>query len=232
MRLIGAGLPRTGTLSQKIALEMLGLDPCYHMVNVLGNLPEAARWRQVFDGSMPVTDILDEFPATVDWPGSYYTKQLVEAYPDAKVLLSVRSGESWAASMRETVWGVLYGSDLQRHMSDARSCIDPEWRDCMNMLREMWQASGLLNGDATTAESMAAAMEAYNQDIIASVPADRLLVWTASEGWGPICEFLGLPVPDVEFPRVNDKAEFADRIINPALAIVQQHQQPGAPVPA
>ncbi len=52
MRLIGAGLPRTGTLTQKIALEMLGLAPCHHMVNVLADLSEVERWRQALDGQI------------------------------------------------------------------------------------------------------------------------------------------------------------------------------------
>src|SRR5436853_7037668 len=102
MKLIGAGLPRTGTLSQKVALEMLGLGPCYHMVNVLGDLDQAEGWRRALEGQGPWDEIFDGFQSTVDWPGSFFYKELVEAYPDAKVLLSVRDPEAWTRSMRDT----------------------------------------------------------------------------------------------------------------------------------
>ncbi|MGH2844076.1 MAG: sulfotransferase family protein, partial [Solirubrobacteraceae bacterium] len=107
MQLIGAGLPRTATMSQKVALDTLGL-PCYHMYNVLADLSKADLWRQVLDGEVPAGDAMDGCAATVDWPGSYYYKDLIEAYPDAKVLLSVRSPESWAQSMHDTIWGLFY----------------------------------------------------------------------------------------------------------------------------
>ena len=88
MQVIGAGLPRTGTLSQKIALEMLGFGPCYHMVNVLGNLDLAEDWQRALDGDTRWDDVFDGFESTVDWPGSYYYRELMEKYPDAKVVLA------------------------------------------------------------------------------------------------------------------------------------------------
>ncbi len=81
MKLIGAGLPRTGTLSQKVALEMLGLAPCYHMVNVLGNLDEADHWRRALEGQAGWDRVFDGFQATVDWPGSFFWRELVESLP-------------------------------------------------------------------------------------------------------------------------------------------------------
>src|SRR3954454_11974203 len=203
MKLIGAGLPRTGTLSQKIALEVLGLEPCYHMVNVLGDLDEASRWRRALDGEESVRDIFDGFQASVDWPGSFFYKELIEIYPDAKVLLSVRDGDAWARSMRETIWGLFYDDVLMRHLSSARACVDPQWRGYIEMMQQMWQQSGLLDGDATTLEWMSSAMERYNAEVRDTVPADRLLVWSATDGWEPLCDFVELPVPDMPFPYVN-----------------------------
>jgi hypothetical protein len=230
MKLIGAGLPRTGTLSQKIALEMLGLAPCYHMVNVLTDLDEATRWRQALDGGLSLTEIFEGFEATVDWPGSFFYRELIELYPDAKVLLSVRDGDAWARSMRDTIWGVIYGDCLIRYMSDARRTVDPQWDGYMNMMAEMWRRSGLIEDAQTSAEEMAAAMDRYHQEVQATVPADRLLVWTASEGWAPLCEFLALPIPDAEFPRVNDSAQFGGRIIDDAIGVIQRHRLADAPV--
>jgi hypothetical protein len=232
MRLIGAGLPRTGTLSQKVALEMLGLQPCYHMVNVLADLDLAAQWRAAVDGNADWAHIFEGFQATVDWPGSFFYRELMEAYPDAKVLLSVRDGESWARSMRETIWGVLYGDMLIRHLSAARCVVDPKWRGYIGLMGEMWERSGLLNqGADTTAEWMSGAMDRYNDEVQASVPSDRLLLWSPKDGWEPLCEFLELPVPDAPFPRLNDSRQFADRIVDGALMALQawraqQQEQP------
>ena len=218
MKLIGAGLPRTGTLSQKDALEMLGLKHCYHMVNVLGNLELAPDWRRALDGNADWDSTFEGFQATVDWPGSFFYKELMDKYPDAKVLLSVRDGDGWAKSMRQTIWGLFYDDVLMQYMSTARTLIDPQWDNYISMMKEMWEQSGLLNdGENTTAEWMAGAMERYNEEVKQTVPAERLLVWTASDGWEPICEFLGVAVPDTPFPRLNDGKMFAGRIIDGAL---------------
>jgi hypothetical protein len=223
MRLIGAGLPRTGTLSQKVALEMLGIGPCYHMVNVLMDLSEAPRWGQALEDPSKLAEIFEGFEASVDWPGSYFWAELIELYPDAKVLLSVRDGDAWAKSMTDTIWGLFYDECLIRHMSDARACVDPAWKGYMNMMRGMWRRSGLLNGDETTAEWMSSAMQRYNAEVQRTVDPDRLLVWQASDGWEPLCAFLEVPVPDVPFPRVNDSAEFRQRIIDQSIAAVQKY---------
>jgi Sulfotransferase domain len=223
VRLIGAGLPRTGTLSQKVALEMLGLSPCYHMVNVLGNLDETPVWRRALEGEQPWDQIFDGFEATVDWPGSYFYKELTEAYPDAKVLLSVRDPEGWVRSMRETIWGLFYDDVLIRDLSTARCRVDPKWRAYIDLMIEMWQRSGLIDdAENTTSESMMAALERFDEEVKATVPSDRLLVWSVGDGWEPLCEFLELPVPDTPFPHLNDSKVFSDRIIDGALLALQE----------
>jgi hypothetical protein len=218
VKLIGAGLPRTGTLSQKVALEMVGLGPCYHMVNVLGDLSQVALWRRALDGEVGWSEVFDGFTASVDWPGSFFYRELVDAFPEAKVLLSVRDGEAWERSMRETIWGVLYGDSIVHDVSRARGRIDPLWRDYTDLMEEMWQRTGLLGGGAGAEPGdLAAAMERYNEQVIADVPGDRMLVWSVTEGWEPLCAFLGLEVPEAPFPRLNDSAQFGDRVIDGAL---------------
>lgn len=222
MQLIGAGLPRTGTLSQKVALEMLGVGPCYHMVNVLGNLDVVPNWRRALDGDAPWEEIFDGFEATVDWPGSFFYGELAELYPDAKVLLGVRNGDSWARSMRATIWGVLYGDILIRYLSSARTLVDPKWRDFIEMVKEMWERSGLMSGEITSDEWMSSAMHRYHEEVQRTVPSDRLLVWSVTDGWEPLCEFLDVPVPDVPFPHLNDADEFADRLVDASLIALQE----------
>jgi hypothetical protein len=223
MKLIGAGLPRTATLSQKIALEMLGLAPCYHMVNVLAELELASQWRGALDGETPLSEVLSGFAATVDWPGSFFYRELIELYPEAKVLLSVRDPEAWARSMHDTIWGLFYDDVLIRHLSDARASIDPAWSSYLAMMREMWQRSGLITGEQTTLEHMSAAFERYGDEVQEVVPAERLLVWSPGDGWEPLCDFLELPVPETPFPRVNDSQQFAERIVDSSLIAIKEH---------
>lgn len=223
MKLIGAGLPRTGTLSQKVALEMLGVGPCYHMVNVLGDLDQAELWQRALDGQAPWDEIFDGFESTVDWPGSFFYKELVDHYPDAKVLLSTRDAVAWERSMRDTIWGLFYGDMLQRDLATARARIDPKWHSYMEMMKGMWEKSGLINAGAdTTSEDMQSAMERYHDEVQSNVPSDRLLVWSVQEGWEPLCEFLGVPVPDTPFPRTNDSQVFSERLIDGALQVLQE----------
>jgi hypothetical protein len=224
MKVIGAGLPRTATLTQHASLEILGLAPCHHMVSVFADLPMWERWRAVLDGDGRASELLAEHPAAVDWPSSYFYEQLMEDFPDAKVLLSVRDAEGWARSMRNTIWECLYGDGLVGHMSAAREAIDPLWAGWMNTLREMWSARGLLNGKETTDEGMAEAFNRYNDEVKATVPADRLLVWHPKDGWEPLCDFLELPIPEVAVPHINDTDAFGWLIVDGALATIQKYR--------
>ncbi len=226
MKVIGAGLPRTATLTQKIALEMLGLGPCYHMVNVLSDLSLAPQWAAAFDGNADWDKIFAGHQASVDWPGSFFWRELVDYYPDAKVLLSVRSGETWATSMKNTIWGVFYDDVLMRDLSSARSKVDPGWHDYIELMKAMWQKSGLI-GEMTGVFDpaiLAAAMERHNQEVRDAVPADRLLEWSPADGWEPLCTFFEVPVPQAPLPHVNDSAMFAGRIVEGSLAVLNAWQ--------
>jgi hypothetical protein len=223
MKLIGAGLPRTGTLSQKVALEMAGLGPCYHMVNVLGDLDQAAVWSRALQGQVDWEEVFSGFQATVDWPGAFFYRELMDAFPEAKVLLSVRSGESWERSMRQTIWGIFYGESLMRDLSNARGRVDPAWQGYLELMLEMWRQSGLLGtGAGAGPGELAAAMDRYNQEVIATVPEDRLLVWSVGDGWEPLAAFLEVEAPAAPFPSLNDSHQFADRIVDGSLLVLKQ----------
>ncbi|MCK9249391.1 MAG: hypothetical protein M0P31_10520 [Solirubrobacteraceae bacterium] len=223
MRLIGAGLPRTSTLSQKTAMEMLGLAPCHHMVSVFADLPQAELWRRASEGDLSPAEILADHPAAVDWPASYFYRELMEAFPDAVVLLSVRPGEAWANSIRQTIWGMFHDDKLSRHMNAAHEAVNPAWRTWMETLRGWWGAKGIFDGPDTTDAQLIAAMERWNDEVRATVPAERLLEWTPADGWEPICERLGIAVPSEPFPRVHDSASFDINIVRGALAGVQAY---------
>jgi hypothetical protein len=142
-------------------------------------------------------------------------------YPDAKVVLSVREPDRWVRSMRDTIWDVLYGDSVVGHLSAARAEIDPGWNGYIEMIKEMWSRSGLMDGEDTSDDFMSSAMQRYHEEVQSAVPADRLLVWSVEEGWEPLCEFLEVPVPETPFPRLNDSAEFGERLIDAALIALQ-----------
>jgi Sulfotransferase domain len=217
VKLIGAGLPRTATLSQQAALEILGLTPCHHMQEVFKDMTQVARWHEALDGRVSAAELLDGYEAMVDWPGSYYYRELMEAFPNAKVLLSVRDGDAWAKSMQETIWSLFYGDTLVRHLSDAQTFVDPVWKEYTVMMKEMWRRTALMNDQDTTLEYLSAAMERYNDEVKRTVPAERLLVWSPKDGWEPLCEFLELPVPHEALPHVNETDAFNEGFLRSAM---------------
>jgi hypothetical protein len=234
MKVIGAGLPRTGTLSQKVALEMLGFGPCYHMVNVLTDLPRAKQWEQAMDGEADWDEIFGEHQSTVDWPGAFFYRELAEVYPEAKIVLSTRDPEAWEKSMRDTIWGLFHGQSVMAHLSKARELVDPGWQFYMQQLMtRMWAAQGIFSGGELRSGQLAEALARYEHTVQRNIPGDRLLVWSVSEGWEPLCEFLEVPVPDAQFPRLNDSKMFTDRIVDASLMVLQEwRERDGAEFPA
>jgi Sulfotransferase domain len=232
MKVIGAGLPRTGTLSQKVALEMLGFGPCYHMVNVLADLPLARPWARALEGQPDWEEIFGEHQSTVDWPGSYFYRELADAYPEAKIVLSTRDPEAWEKSMRDTIWDVIYGESTMAHISKARRLIDGDWRGYTDLMASMWAASGMFTEGELAPGQLAAAIARHHDQVQRDIPADRLLVWSVTEGWEPLCEFLGVDAPDAPFPRLNDSQMFIDRVVDASLAVLQawraQQHEPAA----
>ncbi len=225
MRVIGAGLPRTGTLTQKLALEQLGLGSCYHWVDVLADLDrEVELWDRALDGETPWGEVFDGRGCTVDWPGGYFYRELADAYPDAKVLLSVREGQAWERSFRETIWTMCFGESLMPLLSRARGEVDPRWRRYLALVDRMfWGAQGTFAAGHSPAE-LIEQMVAHNEQVEQTVPPERLLVWEVTDGWEPLCEFLGVDVPDGPLPHANDRDTFLARVTEGAIGALHAWQ--------
>ena len=222
MMVVGAGLPRTGTLTQKLALEQLGFGPAYHWVNVIADLDQVELWDGALDGAAPWERVFDGHHSTVDWPGGYFYRELMEFYPDSKVLLSVRDPESWEPSFRETIWTMSYGESVMPLLSRARADIDPRWKRYLALVDRMfWGPQGTFAAGREPAQMMEQ-MVAHHERVKADVPADRLLVWHVGEGWEPLCEFLEVDVPDEPLPHANDRETFLGRVMDGALAALQE----------
>jgi hypothetical protein len=232
MRVIGAGLPRTGTLTQKLALEQLGLGPCYHWVNVIADLDQVGVWDRALDGEQPWEEVFAGHQSTVDWPGGYFYRELAEAYPDAKVLLSVREGESWERSFTETITTMSHGSSLMPLLSRARAEVDPRWRSYLALVDRMfWGPQGTFAEGHELPSEMIEQMERHNEEVVRAIAPERLLVWEVGEGWEPLCEFLDVPVPAEPLPHANDRETFVQRVIGGALDSLQGWREQNLPQP-
>ena len=213
IQVIGAGLGRTGTLSLKAALEELGFARCYHPLEVVASLDQARAWDAAARGEPVDWDrIFAGYRATVDLPGCVFYRELLAKYPEAKVILTVRDPERWYDSVRQTIhfasntfpkWAVV---------------LSPRMLVFQRMLDRLWER--LFRGRF---EDRAFAIEVFNRhnkQVCRDVPADRLLVYEVSQGWGPLCAFLGVPVPEGKpFPHLNDAAEFRARLERDALIV-------------
>jgi Sulfotransferase domain len=197
LRVIGAGLGRTATFSLKFALEHLGLGPCYHMAEVLAsarrNVP---LWLDVIAGKPNWDAIFDGYQSTTDYPACTYWRELAARYPAAKVVLTTRDADSWFESVTETIFsdrmnaqtrGSPFGAMLQGVALDA------------------------FDGKKDDRAFMTKWFTRRNQEIIDTLPPERLLVFQPKQGWGPLCGFLGVPVPKEPFPRVNSRDELGQQ---------------------
>jgi hypothetical protein len=203
LRVVGAGLGRTGTSSLKSALELLLGGRCYHMYEVRERPEDVPRWERALAGEPPEWDeVFGEFEATVDWPAASFWPELTAAYPDAPVLLSQRaSGEEWWASMEKTIVALLAeplpqdNPQLARQRRMTRAILaerfDERW----------WERDRAL-----------AAYERHNERVRSEVPRARLIEWSPADGWGPLCTGLGVPEPAEPFPHLNTTPQFRETV--------------------
>jgi hypothetical protein len=213
LTVIGAGFGRTGTLSLKAALEELGLGPCYHMQEAIQHPDHAPIWTSAARGERVDWDrIFGGYHSTVDWPGAAFYEQLMQAYPDARVILTVRDPDRWYDSARSTIYGI--GRAAASPFFRLVAIAFPPLRRFLG-LRSMigavvWQ--GTFDGRFEDRQYAIRTFHEWNGRVRERVPADRLLVYEVTQGWGPLCRFLGTPIPDTPFPHLNDAETFRRRI--------------------
>lgn len=198
LQIIGSGFGRTGTMSTKLALEQLGFGPCHHMVEVLGNPAQSEHWCALASGSeVDWEDVFAGYKSQVDNPGAVFWHELSIAFPEAKVIHTERPEEDWWASYSQTInkfW-------MHRKRLDLPATVQATL-DAMDKI--LWQG-----GDAGIDRASAiAAYRRNNEKVRDTIANDRLLVFTPSDGWEPLCRFLGVAAPVSDFPRSNARDEF------------------------
>ena len=196
LKVISAGFGRTGTLSLKQALEQLGFGPCHHMMEVIGNgEQQVPLWNGALAGKPDFEAIYKGYSSAVDWPSAAFWRELADYYPDAKIILSSRSAESWYNSISETILATVW----------APESWPPQAVEWFTMVNKVLERS---LGTARTKDALIEVFHAHEAAVKATIPAGRLLVHSAKDGWEPLCTFLGVPVPEGDYPRTNSKEEF------------------------
>jgi len=201
---IGAGFGRTGTMSLKLGLEQLGFGPCYHMTEIVKNPGHARLWRVVYSGqSVDWAELFARYRSAVNWPVCYYYRELMDAFPDAKVILTTRDPEQWYESMANTLYSLKTAADarLAARMDAGHTLTSAPGA-------RIWAET--FSGRFEDRKHAIAVFERHNAEVMQVVPAARLLVYQASQGWRPLCDFLGVAPPGQVFPHINSTQSFRD----------------------
>lgn len=199
LKVIGSGFGRTGTMTMKEALGVLGLGPCHHMIEVMENPKQLPHWKAIAAGEqVDWADVFEGYTSQVDWPGAHVWHETSIAFPDAKVIHTERPEDDWWNSFNGTIgkfFAVYTDLELPPHITDIFDTM------------KSWLIDGTFS-DFTDRDTAITAYRLNNQKVRDTIPADRLLVLNVAEGWAPLCRFLELPVPVTAFPHRHPKKEF------------------------
>lgn len=211
LKIIGAGFGRTGTASMKAALDTLGFGPCYHMREVIGHPDRVALWSRIIGGEpADWPAVFAGYRSCVDWPACSFYTPLMDVYPEARVLLTVRDPAAWYESVLATIYRT---RELARRLADG-TFVAPsgttEPTHALMVTELIWKQT--FDDRFENRDYALSVYQAHNEEVVRRVPPDRLLVYETGAGWEPLCAFLGVAVPTEPFPRLNDRMEFQARI--------------------
>lgn len=202
LEIIGPGFGRTGTNSLKLALEHLGFGPCHHMFEVRDNPHQLPNWEAAARGDkVSWDDLFEGYRAQVDFPGATYWRELVDHYPSAKVILTVRDPDDWYDSAEATV--IRFLAARGKHPAPH-----------VNAIAEMAHATvdtRVFGGRLSDRDHAISVFTRHTAEVKAKVAPERLLVFDVREGWEPLCAFLGSAVPAIPFPKTNSSKQFGEQ---------------------
>lgn len=201
LKVIGAGFGRTGTFSLKLSLEKLGFGPCYHMADVKENESHVQLWNDAVNGTYKWDEIFQGYSSTVDWPSTYFWRVLYENSPDAKIILSSRDEDSWYESAKSTIYLAMSNANKYTGLR----------RELYKMAAEI-VLEKTFKGRFNDEKYAKKVYREHIEYVTASVNPGNLLKMNVSEGWEPLCKFLGVEIPDTDFPLTNTKEKYKKKL--------------------
>lgn len=210
LEIIGAGFGRTGTVSLKTALERLGFGPCYNSIELIRHPEHLPWWEAALDGIAEWAQVFAGYRVTLDWPGVHFWRELVDTYPNAKIILTVRDPRRWYSSVRNTF--LSFSAPVRELPFLADAGMTTEEMERFGRLMERIGEEGF--GDRIQDEQAAIVeFERHIEQVCSYVPNQQLLVYEIARGWEPLCAFLEVDVPEGEpFPWLNDSKSFMDQV--------------------
>jgi len=215
IKIIGAGFPRTGTLTLKNALETLGYKKTYHYVDLIANSKKLKYWKELENkGHTDFETLFNGFEATVDFPGYPYYKILLKKYPEAKVILTKRDFDLWYESTYKTIWKSANKPITERLNLLKRKLLNKNLRaifKCVKFMRRVYLL-GQFDNQFNNKEQAKKVYFKHIKEVVGHVPEKQLLIYDVAQGWEPLCQFLELPIPPQEFPHLNKRENFHNMV--------------------
>lgn len=213
LEVIGAGWGRTGTESLKKALETLGFGKCYHMFELAKDGKRIKYWEELIKTGTTDFDLLfSGYHSAVDFPAAAFYMEIMQFYPDAKVILSYRDPEKWYESASKTILKgmpafVVPVIKFLGYFNKNLSYLPPVYQKIIvgYLMNDFFQ------GRRKDRDFMIKLYRDWVDEVKRNVPSEKLLVFEAVEGWEPLCRFLNAPIPSIPFPRGNDSDQFKKR---------------------
>lgn len=217
-QVIVAGMPRTGTESIKRALEILYGNGAraYHMTEVLNRPKHLEIWSDLAFGRRQVDQLvwkqlLDGYIATTDLPCAFYFQELAEAFPDAKVVLTVREESEWFESYCRLLVAI--------HRFRFLRFLPPldQFFPYGAKLSQFIFGDHAFDESGPVREVIIDGYRRHNERVRKSIAPNRLLEFDIQQGWKPLCEFLEFDVPQSDFPHLNAGTSGPSKIIAKAV---------------
>jgi len=221
MKVILASFPKCGTKTMACAFEQLGMRNCDFPDQFMEQHDDWMKLANEGAENVDFKRMFENYDSVTDVPACFFWKQISEAFPDAKIILTKRSSDKiWLESFRnqirvlDDVYSPIrmlspYNRKQHAYFVKIYTCMMGHWPEPTYTLNETL------------------AMEAYNRHnahVMMNAPKDRLLVFDFKDGWEPLCKFLGYPVPDVPFPHKNKSGSAIAEIIqtNPLYVRIER----------
>lgn len=214
LQVIGSGVGRTGTHSLKLALEQLGFGPCYHMEELFRHPEQLVYFQKAEKGEKVDWDELFKgYVSAVDYPVARYYKQLITAYPQAKIIHTTRDAEAWYNSAIETIFWATKPSFGRIFKMMIRMPFSSAVRKRFPVLKYDGELiDNIFGKNLKDKQEIIRRFNAINEETLNFIPKDRSLVYEVKTGWEPLCNFLNVPIPDTPFPRSNTRDDFRKNV--------------------